>query len=147
MLPTIKTDIKNLTSKLEELKERYLASDKEIVKISQKVKYVSHGLEERVQGTIVWKFTRCNNPGCIPCREAKGNTHGPYPHIQMSNNKGKVKTKYISFEAFPEIDRQFELTQRIRKLEETLIKKEQEKQQIEQMINDLLYRLDISCGS
>lgn len=143
MTVLIKSEIRTVQTKLTVLQEKYESIEKEINKITQQLKYASHGLKERIEGNIVWKLGRCNKTECYPCRELKKNTHGPYPNLVMTDKNGKVRTRYISLENYHEIDRQFELTRRVKNLEESLIRKEQEKQKIEQTINDLLYRLDV----
>lgn len=66
----------------------------------EKVKEEIHNLEQQldsmnysgVHGSIVDRYITCGKDGC-KCK--KGIKHGPYPHIQVYDNKNKLHGIYI----------------------------------------------------
>lgn len=102
-LDCIETDIYNMRQELESIK-----------------------IEKDLKGTIVLKMIKCGKP---LCKCAKGELHGPYPHLQTYVD-GRIKTKYLNRKNYKEYRDQLEKCNRVRELKREIRELEKQRDRI-----------------
>lgn len=98
-------DIKELETKLAQVKEAIEEAEKELAEIEV--------VDRDIKGYLVFKYIRCGKPACR-CMKG-GSPHGPYPHLQWWED-GKIKTKYVNKKMFGRVASDLDKAKRIKQI-------------------------------
>jgi hypothetical protein len=104
--------VRNVVKQVNHLLEKYQSLSLLKQKVLEEIPALEERIAERLEGSIVYKKICCHKAGCRTCGGTE-NAHGPYPHLQWRDERGVLKTRYISRKNLPYFREQLELSRKL----------------------------------